>query len=102
MKSSVKAGAGVEIRSSFVVLTPDGAETTALIERKLFVVRDGKPNLVPFPGKSHEERTLEPGEHSDHVTLPTNSDMQGTELQFDFSVTAGGKTSTASANVKLM
>ena len=101
MAASAKPGSSVDINSTFIVLTPDGAETTVVLERKLFVVDNGKETPMPFPAKTSEERTVEPGEHQDSVKLPIPADMKaGTTLRVEFSVTAGNKpASSVSATV---
>lgn len=92
MPSNVKAGSALNIESSFYVLTPDGAETEVMIERKLFAIVDGKETQVPFLGKESEQRTFQPGEHKDTVSLPTPPNAPaGTKYRFEFSVSAGGK-----------
>lgn len=102
MATSASAGSSVDINSTFIVLTPDGAETTVKIERKLFVVdENGKETTKDVVGKPHEDRTIEPGEHQDSVKLPISADMKaGTTLRVEFSVTAGNKpASSVSATV---
>ncbi len=93
MAASAKPGASVDINSTFIVLTPDGAETAVVLERKLFEVNEkGEVIPMPFPAKTSEERTVEPGEHQDNVKLPISADMKtGTTLRVEFSVTAGNK-----------
>lgn len=92
MPSTVKAGEALDIVSTFIVLTPDGAETAITLERKLFAIIDGKETPITFTGKNNEERTVEPGEHKDTAHLPIPSDIKaGTQYRFEFGVTAGGK-----------
>lgn len=92
MASSVKAGSNLDINSTFDVMTPDGAETAVVIERKLFAVVDGKETALPFPGKSSEERTVAAGRSNDSVKLPISSDAKaGTVYRVEFSVAADGK-----------
>lgn len=101
MASSVKPGSSLDINTSFVVLTPDGAETVIAIERKLYIMTDGNETSLDFPGKTSEERTVEPGEHKDSVKLPISADMKaGTVLRVEFSVAGGNKApSRVSASV---
>lgn len=92
MPATVKAGEALDIASTFIVLTPDGAETQVTLERKLFVIVEGKETALTFTGKNIEERTVEPGEHQDTAHLPIPSDTQvGTQYRYQFSVSAGGK-----------
>jgi gas vesicle protein len=102
MSTSTTPGVPVDINSTFIVLTPDGAETAVVIERKLFVVKeDGKEDSMTFTGKNHEERIVEAGEHVDKAKLLIPADMKaGTTLRVEFSVTAGNKpASSVSATV---
>ena len=92
MPSTVKAGEALDIASTFIVLTPNGAETAITLERKLFAIIEGKETALTFPGKNTEERTVEPGEHKDTIHLPTPSDAKtGTQYRYEFSVSISGK-----------
>lgn len=92
MPTSVQAGTTLDIASTFIVLTPNGAETPVTLERKLFAIVDGQETPLTFTGKGSEERTVEPGEHKDTAHLPIPSDAKaGTQYRFEFSVSAGGK-----------
>lgn len=92
MASTVKAGEAADIGSTFIVLTPDGAETVVTLQRKLFAIVEGKETALTFTGKNTEERTVEPGEHKDTAHLPIPSDTKaGTQYRYEFSVSAGGK-----------
>lgn len=93
LATPVKAGTDLVINSTFDVMTPDGAETSILVERKLFVVVDGKESPIPFPSKISEERTVAAGRNTDTVKLPISPDAKaGTVYRMEFSVAAGGKT----------
>ncbi len=92
MPTSVKAGTTLDLASTFYVLTPDGAETSVTLERKLFAIVDGKEIPLPYTGKGTEVRTFEPGEHKDTGKLPIQSNVQaGTQYRYEFSVTVAGK-----------
>lgn len=92
MPSTIKAGTALDIASTFIVLTPNGAETQVTLERKLFAIMDGKETQVTFTGKNHEERIVEPGEHQDSARLQIPSDAKaGTQYRYEFGVTADGK-----------
>ncbi len=92
MPGSVKAGEALDIASTFIVLTPNGAETAVTLERKLFAIVDGKETALTFTGRNSEERTVEPGEHLDTARLPIPSDAKaGTQYRYEFGVIAGGK-----------
>lgn len=92
MLTSAPAGTTLEIASTFIVLTPNGAETPITLERKLFAIVDGKETPLTFTGKTSEERTVEPGEHKDTAHLPIPPDAKaGTQYRYEFSVSAGGK-----------
>lgn len=96
--STVKAGDKAEIKSVFTVLTPDGAETPIAIERKLFSLVDGKESEIKLLGNPSEQKTVEPGEHTDTVSpqIPTNA-RTGEKFRFEFKVSAGGKPATKSS-----
>ena len=92
MPASAKSGEALDITSTFIVLTPDGAETPVTLERKLFAIVEGKETPLTFTGKNTEERTVEPGEHKDTARLPIPADAKaGTQYRYEFGVSAGGK-----------
>lgn len=92
MPAVIKAGEALNIASTFIVLTPNGAETPVTLERKLFAIVDGKETPLTFTGKTNEERTVEPGEHRDNARLPIPPDAKaGTQYRYEFGVLAGGK-----------
>lgn len=92
MPTTIKAGEALDIASTFIVLTPNGAETPVTLERKLFAIVEGKETPLTFTGKTNEERTLEPGEHKDTAHLPIPPDAKtGTQYRYEFGVIAGGK-----------
>lgn len=92
MPKRAKAGTTVEFSSSFYVLTPDGAEIELMLERKLFLVVDGKETQMTFNGKNSEYRTLQPGGHKDTARLPIPAKAPvGTQYRVVFSVSAGGQ-----------
>ncbi len=96
MPGTIKAGEALDIASTFIVLTPNGAETPVSIERKLFAILDGKETPLTFTGKNNEERTVEPGEHQDTAHLPIPPDAKaGTQYRYEFGVTAGGKSASS-------
>lgn len=87
----VKAGGQAEIDSSFIVMTPDGAETPVTVERKLYVENDDqKETQVTFPGHTSEQHTVEPGEQRDIVHVPIPQDAKpGSKYRVEFGITAG-------------
>ena len=92
MPPTVKAGEALDIASTFIVLTPNGAETPVTLERKLFAIVEGKETPLTFTGKNNEERTVEPGEHQDTAHLPIPPDAKaGTQYRYEFGVIADGK-----------
>lgn len=92
MPGSVKAGTMLDVVSFFQVLTPDGAETQVMIERKLFAIVEGKETQVTFSGKTSEQRTLPAGGHKDISHLPIPAKAQaGTQYRVEFSISADGK-----------
>ncbi len=88
----VKADSQAEVDTAFIVMTPNGAETPVTLERKLFVVDGSKETEVPFPGRTTEQRTFEPGEQKDVVRIPIPHDAKaGSVYRVQFSVAAGDK-----------
>ncbi|CAN0621682.1 conserved membrane protein of unknown function [Burkholderia multivorans] len=89
----VKAEGQAVVNSTFILMTPDGAEAPVTIERKLYIVGDdGKETLVQFPGHASEQRTFEPGEQRDTVRIPIPHDAKaGNAYRIEFSVAADGK-----------
>ncbi|MEA3119756.1 MAG: hypothetical protein QOI13_3026 [Paraburkholderia sp.] len=87
----VKADSQAEVDSTFIVMTPDGAETPVTVERKLYVVgEDKKETEVPFPGRPPEQHKVEPGEQKDVVHIPIPQDAKaGSVYRVEFRVTAG-------------
>jgi len=92
MATTVKPGTNLDINSTFDVMTPDGAETVVVIERKLFVIEDGKESPLNFPGTASESRTLEAGRNKDSVKLPIPAEAKaGSVYRVEFSAAASGK-----------
>ena len=95
MATSVTAGAKLDINSTFDVMTPDGAETAIVVERKLFAVEADKETAVFFPGRPSDQRTMEPGRNNDIVKLQIPMDAKvGSVYRVEFSVAAEGKVPT--------
>lgn len=89
---AVQPGATLPLTSRFIALTPDGAEAEIAIERKLFVIHEGKETQVAFPGRDLEQRKVEAGEQTDPSNIKLPLDMPvGTTLRYEFSVAAGSK-----------
>lgn len=75
MPQTIKQGESLEVKSKFVVLTPDGGEAKIKIVRKLFAIAEDKEEEVPFYGKGEEDRVVENGEHEDTFTLPIDKSV---------------------------
>jgi hypothetical protein len=89
---SVQRGASLPLESRFIALSPDGAEVELNIERRLFVVAEGKETVVSFPGQPREQRRVEAGEQRDSSKLDIPADMPaGTVLRYEFSVAVARK-----------
>lgn len=101
MVSTAKPGETIDINAYFVVLTPNGEESKVNIERKLFAIADGKEELIPFLGRTREERTVEAGEQIDKSQLPIPSDAPvGVAYRIEYLLSADDQTpSQASATV---
>lgn len=106
MPAKVKAGDHFDINTTYWVMTPDKAETTVQIERKLFVVRDGAEMLVPFPEnqRNKDPRVVEPGAYTEKVTVFTPSDFKpGDVLRVEVGVVAAEKkASTVSSSATII
>ncbi|MEM5439931.1 hypothetical protein [Paraburkholderia diazotrophica] len=89
----VKADGQAVVNSTFDLMTPDGAEKSIAIERKLYVIGDdGKETLVPFPGRNTEEHVFEAGEQTDTVRVPVpHGAKAGSSYRVEFSVAADNK-----------
>ena len=87
-----------QVRSRFLVLTPDGGETKVQIERKLFAVVNGNEEAITIPAPAQERRTLAAGEHEDVVNLviPKEAPL-GTVYRVEFSIGGGGRNAPASS-----
>jgi hypothetical protein len=94
----VKPDGQAVVNSTFIVMTPDGAEAPVTIERKLYVVgSDGKEALVDFPGHASEQHTFEPGQQQDTVHIPIPHDAKpGSAYRVEFSVAADNKPASTS------
>lgn len=94
----VKADGQAVVNSTFIVMTPDGAEVPVTVERKLYVVgTDGKETLVPFPGNASEQHTFAPGQQQDTVHIPIPHDAKpGSVYRVEFSVAADNKPASTS------
>jgi hypothetical protein len=94
---TVKPGAKLPLNGTFDLMTPNGAETAVMIDRKLFVVEDGKETALPFPSgdkaQNGQSTVVEAGRNVSNVQLPIGEDAKpGTVYRVDFSVAAAGKT----------
>ncbi|HLO95512.1 MAG TPA: hypothetical protein VK195_14465, partial [Burkholderiaceae bacterium] len=74
MPTQARPDSAVEVRSRFILLTPDGAEAPVQIERLLFAIVEGQESALPLPAQAQEQRVLPPGEHLDRVRLPIPKD----------------------------
>lgn len=91
MPDRVRAGATLEIRSSFILLTPQGEEAEVQIERKLFAIADGQEQALAFTGHGRERRVLAAGESLDLAQLPIPKEVPvGVAYRYEFSVSAAG------------
>lgn len=89
--AEVRPGTPMELVSRFGVLTPNGAEADAVIERKLFAVDAGKETELPIV-RAREERRVEAGESVDRVVVPIPADMSpGIAFRYEFSVAVPGR-----------
>ncbi|MFM0522087.1 hypothetical protein PQR08_32200 [Caballeronia jiangsuensis] len=80
-----------EVTSTFIVMTPNGADAPVTIDRKLFVIEDGKEKEVAFPGHSSQQLTLEPGQQQDvsHIPIPPDA-KPGSTYRVQMAVTTDG------------
>lgn len=104
MPAQARPETAVEVRSRFILLTPDGAEASVQIERRLFAVVEGQENALPLPAQAQEKRVLPPGEHLDLVRLPIPKDAPlGTVYRLEFRISVGEQpASSAQAQVQVI
>jgi len=92
MPSSIRAGEAIPIDAVLDIMTPDDAETSVVLERKLFVKTNGQETQVPFPVGGTATRTVEAGRNHDTLTMATPGDAaSGTVYRVEMSASAGGK-----------
>jgi hypothetical protein len=94
----VKAGSAIDIKSTFQVMTPDGAETKITLTREMTTIVDGKPNPTAISNaKPTELLTIEPGEQQDVVHIQLPSELKaGVVIRYSFGVSVGGQNSVPS------
>ncbi len=104
MPAQARPESAVEVRSRFILLTPDGAEAPVQIERRLFAVVEGQESALPLPAHAQEKRVLPPGEHLDLVRLPIPKDAPlGTVYRLEFRISVGEQpASSAQAQVQVI
>lgn len=104
MPAQARPDSAVEVRSRFILLTPDGAEAAVQIERLLFAVVEGQESALPLPAQAREQRVLPPGEHLDLVHLPIPKDAPlGTIYRLEFRIRVGEQpVSSAQAQVRVL
>lgn len=87
--TTVKSNDKPEIITTFVVLTPNGAETKVDLTRKLFLTPAGQEEKeVPFPGNAKESRVFEPGKITDIVS-PKIYGEKGDKLRYEVALSDG-------------
>jgi len=87
--SKVKSKDKAEILTTFILLTPDGAESKVLLTRKLFLTSNGEGEKeVEYPGSKTDSRTFEPGRITDAVS-PIIYGATGDKLRYEVSVSDG-------------
>ncbi len=93
-----------QVRSRFLVLTPDGAEAAVYIERRLFAIANGQEEQLTIPAQPGEKRTLPAGEHEDVFNLLIPKDVPlGVSYRVEFIVGAPRKQGTmVSATIKVL
>jgi hypothetical protein len=106
MPTEARPDTHFQVRSRFLVLTPDGSEVKVEIGRRLFAVSEGGEQELTIPAPAQERRTLPAGEHEDVVNLliPKNAPL-GVSYRVEFSVGAArGKPAATmvSATVKVL
>lgn len=103
MSGEAKPGDELAIDTVYDVMTPDGAETSVVFSRKLYVVADGAETEVIFPMAATATRTVEAGRSKESMKLPISAETPaGTVYRVELSASAGGKspiTTTKSVTV---
>lgn len=92
MPTSVRPGEAIAIDTVFDVMTPNDAETSVVIDRKLFVKADGKEEQMQFPVGGSATRTLEAGRNHEKLTVPVpSSAASGAVYRVEMSASVSGK-----------
>lgn len=92
MPTTAKAGDKIDLATTFIAMTKNGSEAPVKVERKLFVIDDGKESILPFPGQTAEDRTVEAGQNVDTSRLPIPSEAKsGSKYRYEFAVSMAGK-----------
>lgn len=98
MPATAKAGDKIDMATRFIAMTPNGSDAHVKVERKLFAIDDGKESIVPFPGQTKEDRTVEPGENVDMSRLPIPSEAKsGSQYRYEFAVSMADKPASVTA-----
>lgn len=87
LPAEARPDTAIQVNNRFLVLTPNGEETTVLIERRLFVFAEGEEMELRLPAHMREWRVLPAGEHVDVLRLPIPKDAPlGVSYRVEFSV----------------
>ena len=91
----------IAMNTKFLVLTPDDAETPVEIERKVYVIEDGKEELIPFTAtQATETRTFEPAEHTDMINYTLTPDFKaGMKLRYEILLKVADKPAVTASKV---
>lgn len=92
MPTSVRPGQAIAVDTVFDVMTPNDAEASVIIDRKLFVQTGGKEEQMVFPVGGSATRTVEAGRNHEKLTVPVpSSASSGAVYRVEMSASAGGK-----------
>jgi hypothetical protein len=92
MPTSVRPGEGIAVDTVFDVMTPNDAETSVVLNRKLFVNAGGKEEQLAFPANGNATRTVEAGRNHEKLTVPVPPGaVSGAVYRVEMSASAGGK-----------
>jgi gas vesicle protein len=89
---TARSGESLNIASVYDVMSPDGAEASIAVDRKLYNIVRGQATELSFPGKTNEQRTVEVGRVSEVVKLQLPNGIEaGTVFKVLVSVSVVGQ-----------
>lgn len=92
LPTSVRPGDAIPVDTVFDLMTPNDAEASVVIDRKLFVKTDGQESQLSFPANGAATRTVEAGRSHEKLSVPVPGNaISGAVYRVEMSASAGGK-----------